>query len=86
MTSSLDEQLRRAEIFCTTHGATSEERQALPETICRRLQALVDFMQARAAAGDDTFVEDVASGDAKLYLDDIAYLRQHRDRLLQMLC
>ncbi|MBX4926677.1 phosphotransferase enzyme family protein [Rhizobium binae] len=85
-TSSLDEQLRRAEIFCTAYGATSEERQALPETICRRLQALVDFMLARAAAGDDTFVEDVASGDAKLYLNDIAYLRRHRARLLQMLC
>ncbi|WP_037079787.1 aminoglycoside phosphotransferase family protein [Rhizobium sp. CCGE 510] len=83
--SGLDEQLRRAEIFCKAYGTTAEERRQLPETICRRLQALVDFMQTRASAGDKTFVEDVAAGDARLYLSDIDYISNHRDRLLRAL-
>ncbi|EJC72432.1 putative homoserine kinase type II (protein kinase fold) [Rhizobium leguminosarum bv. trifolii WSM2012] len=83
--SGLDEQLRRAELFCTAYETTAEERQQLPEMICRRLQALVNFMQARASAGDETFVEDVAAGDAQLYLSDIGYVQKHRDRLLKAL-
>ena len=83
--SSLDEQLRRAEIFCTAYGATAGERQQLPETICRRLQALVNFMQARAAVGDETFVVHVAAGDARLYLGDIDYIDQHREQLMKAL-
>ena len=82
---SLDEQLRRAKIFCTAYGATAEDRLQLPETICRRLQALVDFMLASAAAGDETFTEDVDAGDARLYLGDITYIGRHRDRLLDAL-
>jgi hypothetical protein len=83
--SGLDEQLRRAEIFCMAYGTTAEERRQLPETICRRLQALVIFMQTRASAGDGTFVEDVAAGDARLYLNDIDYISKHRDQLLRAL-
>lgn len=82
---SLDEQLRRAEIFCTAYGATTEDRLQLPEMICRRLQALIDFMLASASAGDQTFAEDVATGDARLYLRDIAYIRSCWDRLLKAL-
>ncbi|MBY3035024.1 aminoglycoside phosphotransferase family protein [Rhizobium laguerreae] len=82
----LDEQLRRAEIFCTAYGATMEDRLQLPEMICRRLQALVDFMLAGAAAGDETFMEDVVAGDAPLYLSDMDYVRSNRDRLLKALC
>ncbi|RUM03908.1 phosphotransferase enzyme family protein [Rhizobium chutanense] len=82
----LDEQLRRAEIFCTAYGATAEERRDLPEVICRRLQALVDFMLASAAAGDQTFTEDVDAGDALMYLSDIGYIGKRRDRLLDALC
>ncbi|MBB3523371.1 hypothetical protein FHX03_002721 [Rhizobium sp. BK456] len=83
--SGLDEQLRRAEIFCTAYGATAKERQQLPEMVCGRLQALANFMQARASAGDETFAEHVAAGDAQLYLSDIDYVQQHRDRLLNAL-
>jgi hypothetical protein len=86
VTFSLDDQLRRAEIFCTAYGATMEDRLQLPEMICRRLQALVDFMLASAAAGDATFTEDVNAGDARLYLRDIDYVRSYRDRLLKTLC
>nr|WP_245355662.1 aminoglycoside phosphotransferase family protein [Rhizobium leguminosarum] len=83
--SGLDEQLRRAEIFCMAYSTTAEERRQLPETICSRLQALVNFMQTRASAGDETFVEDVAAGDGRLYLSDIDYISKHRDQLQRAL-
>nr|WP_205938154.1 aminoglycoside phosphotransferase family protein [Rhizobium leguminosarum] len=86
VTFGLDDQLRRAEVFCTAYGATAEERLQLPEMICRRLQALIDFMLARAAAGDETFVEDMVAGDAQLYSSDMDYVRRHQDRLLNALC
>ncbi|MGX9993467.1 phosphotransferase enzyme family protein (plasmid) [Rhizobium sp. Z1P35] len=86
VTFGLDEQLQRAEIFCTAYGATMQERLQLPEMICRRLQALVDYILPSAAAGDETFVEHVARGDARLYLSDMQYVRSHRDRLLKALC
>ncbi|AHF87215.1 transposase (plasmid) [Rhizobium leguminosarum bv. trifolii WSM1689] len=86
VTFGLDDQLRRAEIFCTAYGATMEDRLHLPQMICQRLQALVDFMLAGAAAGDETFVEDVVAGDARRYLSDMDYVRSHRDRLLKALC
>ncbi|EJC83556.1 phosphotransferase family protein [Rhizobium leguminosarum bv. trifolii WSM2297] len=85
VSSGLDEQLRRAEIFCAAYGTTAIERQQLPEMICRRLQALVNFMQAKASVGDENFMEDVAAGDARLYLGDIDYISQHRDQLLKAL-
>ncbi len=81
----LEDQLRRTQIFCTAYGATIEERLRLPETICTRLQALVDFMLTSAADGDETFAEDVDAGDARLYLSDIDYIGRHRDRLLKAL-
>ena len=42
-------------------------------------------MLASAAAGDETFAEDVDAGDARLYLSDITYIGRHRDRLLDAL-
>jgi hypothetical protein len=53
--------------------------------VCSRLQALADFMLARAAAGDETFAEDVDAGDVRLYLNDIGYVGIHRNRLLKAL-
>ncbi|TCQ03295.1 Ser/Thr protein kinase RdoA (MazF antagonist) [Rhizobium sp. PP-F2F-G36] len=79
------EQLHRASIFCASYGATADEKRRLPEAICGRLQALVDFMHSRAEAGDLTFVEDVEAGDAAIYLRDIEYVQKNRDRLLSAL-
>ncbi|MGO6900055.1 aminoglycoside phosphotransferase family protein, partial [Rhizobium ruizarguesonis] len=71
---------------CTANAATMQERLQLPEMICRRLQALIDYILPSAAAGDETFAEHVARGDAWLYLSDMHYVRSHRNRLLKALC
>lgn len=49
--------------------------------IGRRLQALVDFMHARAQAGDSAFAEAVERGDSDIYVNDLDYLDRIGDRL-----
>ncbi len=78
----MGEQLRRARIFCDSYGADDEDRRQLPDMIMRRLRALLDFMRARAAAGDATFLEDINAGDSAIYIRDLDYIRQSRDQLL----
>jgi hypothetical protein len=78
----LEEQVRRANIFCTAYGTTIEERRRLPEIVCKRLEALVNFMRSSAEAGNRTFIEDIRAGDAELYLRDIEYVHTHRDQIV----
>ncbi len=80
-----DVQLRRARLFCDAYGAADTDRRQLPDMIVRRLRALLDFMRARADAGDATFIEDIDAGDSGIYLRDLDYIRQHRDHLLRAL-
>ncbi len=76
-----NEQLRRARLFCDAYGADDEARRQLPDMIARRLRALLDFMQARASAGDATFIEDISAGESDIYIRDLDYIRQNRDQL-----
>ncbi|GIG20611.1 phosphotransferase [Cellulomonas chitinilytica] len=73
-----DEQARRARQFLDAYGATPELRATVVATLGRRLQSLVDFMQAAADAGDENFARHIADGHADLYLHDIAYIEAHR--------
>ncbi len=81
----IDEQLARAKIFCEAYGATPEDKRRLPNMICLRLQALVDFMTSRAEAGDAAFAEDIAAGEQAVYLRDIDHIRKYQDQLLSAL-
>ncbi len=76
-----EEQLRRARLFCDAYGADAAERRELPAMIGRRLQALVDFMHARAQAGDPAFAEAIARGDSDIYVNDLDYIARIGDRL-----
>lgn len=78
-------QLSRARIFCDAYGATAGDRRHLPGMIAERLRTLVAFMQGRAEAGDETFVEDVEAGEAALYLADIAHVDRLGERLTHAL-
>ncbi|WP_073052562.1 phosphotransferase [Kaistia soli] len=80
-----EEQLRRARLFCDAYGADENDRRQLPDMIVRRLRALLDFMHARANAGDATFVEDINVGDSDIYIRDLDYIRQRSDRLISVL-
>ncbi|MEV7028127.1 aminoglycoside phosphotransferase family protein [Kitasatospora sp. NPDC093558] len=75
----LAEQARRARAFLDAYGCTREERRTAMETVSERLQSLADFMQERAAAGDENFQRHIDEGHLALYLRDIAYAREHQD-------
>ncbi|MCX5481538.1 phosphotransferase [Kaistia geumhonensis] len=76
-----EEQLRRARLFCDAYGADEAGRWQLPHMIGRRVRALVDFMLARAEAGDVSFAEAVARGDSDIYIRDLDYLARIGERL-----
>ncbi|WP_206540742.1 phosphotransferase [Nocardiopsis potens] len=79
------ERARRARLFCDAYGLAPDARERLPGEIADRLQALVDLMLARAAAGDPKFTEDVRQGHADLYRRDIAHIRRHAPRIREAL-
>ncbi len=80
-----EEQLRRARLFCDAYGADEEDRRQLPDMIVERLGALLDFMRARADAGDAAYAENVEAGHSDIYIRDLDYIGQNRDQLLRAL-
>ena len=76
-----EEQLCRARLFCDAYGADAAERRELPAMIGQRLQVLVDFMHARAKAGDAAFAEAIARGDSDIYVNDLDYIARIGGRL-----
>ncbi|GAB3263121.1 aminoglycoside phosphotransferase family protein [Kineosporia babensis] len=79
------EQAVRARRFCDAYGLAAADRAGLLEMVAIRLQALVDFMRAQAAAGSAAFASHVADGHDQLYLADVAYLRTHAQEFEQHL-
>lgn len=75
------EQARRLALLVDAYGLAEADRAVLVETAWERLEALVDFMTARAAAGDAAFARHLAEGHDVVYRNDIAYLRAHPELL-----
>jgi hypothetical protein len=75
---SVSEQAERARAFCDHYGLDGAGREQLTDTIVARLTGLVDFMRAKAAAGDTAFASHLADGHHLLYLNDAAYIRDNK--------
>lgn len=76
-------QVRRARLFCEAYGLSQDDRMRLVHEIIDRLHALVDFILAQAAQGDETFQAHMAEGHHHLYLADVDYLNQNRETITQ---
>lgn len=76
-------QARRLGVFADAYGLDEASREVLVETAALRLEALVEHMRARAAAGDAAFASHVADGHDAFYLSDVAYLRANASALSQ---
>ncbi|GLZ78845.1 phosphotransferase [Actinorhabdospora filicis] len=76
-------QTRRLGLFADAYGLDEASRGVLVETAALRLEALVEHMRARAAAGDAAFAGHIAEGHDAFYLADIAYLRANAGALSQ---
>lgn len=74
---SLEEQIKRARLFCRTYGLSNEERPALANQMIERLQALVNFMISQAQAGNKNVEICMKNEHHLLYLADIEYIKEH---------
>jgi len=80
-TLPLPEQARRLALFAAAYGFDETELGRLPAMVADRLQALVDFMTARAAEGHPAFTQHLAEGHHQRYLADADYVTSHADAL-----
>lgn len=72
------EQADRLRLFCDSYGLDAPGRAGLLDMVGTRLNALVDFMKAEAAAGSAAFAGHLAAGHHLQYLGDAEYIRdQH---------
>lgn len=75
----------RLRAFVDAYGLADTDRALLVETVIDRLTALVDFMYASAEAGNESFQRHILEGHDRLYLGDIAHLRDRADVLTRAL-
>ena len=78
----LAEQIRKAKVFLDAYGATEAQRKALPDMMVKRLTALTEFMAAQAGDGNEDFAKNIEDGHMKVYLDDIHYIQEKRELIL----
>ena len=64
----------RARRFLAAYGVSQTDAVEVFRQVPVRLQALIDFMTARATAGDLAYAGHIARGDADLYRRDIDYI------------
>ena len=79
--SDLAEQLRRLKRFADCYSLDEISRRQLPDMMIARIQALVDYMRHEAADGNEDVQQNIEDGHLRLYLGDIAYLREHAARI-----
>jgi len=72
------EQARRLALFADAYGLAPADRAALIDTVIARLQHLVAFMRAQAAAGHPAFSRHVAEGHDVYYLRNVDHVSRNR--------
>lgn len=78
---TIEQQAARARDFCDAYGLGDADRTILADTIVDRLEALVELIRTRAAAGDAAFRAHLEDGHDRLYLRDVAHVREHRETI-----
>ena len=82
---NLAEQIIRAKQFCDAYGLPQSERKKVAGVAIERLQYLVEFMHAEAKKGNEAFQQNIADDHHLAYLQDIAYLKEHRQTISSQL-
>ena len=75
-------QMRRLRRFADRYGLDEKGRRQLPAMMVERLQALVNYMEQEAAGANEDVQRNIAEGHLRLYLDDIRYLTEHEDEMI----
>lgn len=76
--ATVGEQARRLAIFADAYRLAEEDRSVLIDTVIARLEHLVGFMRAQAAAGHPAFSRHVAEGHDSYYLRNIVHVEGAR--------
>lgn len=76
--AGFEEQARRLAVFADAYGLAEKDRAVLIDTVIARLEHLVGFMRAQAAAGHPAFSRHVAEGHDRYYLRNIAHVEGAR--------
>ena len=80
---TIDEQARRARLFCDAYGL-GDRAQIVP-TILLRVAYMAEFLRQGAANGDERILANIAAGHLRVYQTDYAYLEAHRAQLAAVL-
>ncbi|MGI4775649.1 MAG: hypothetical protein ACRYE9_01770, partial [Janthinobacterium lividum] len=72
---TLNEQIKRARLFCDTYGLKQDERTGLTNTIINRLEVLLYFMTKSADQGKSKYINAIEEGHHKKYINDIEYIK-----------
>lgn len=78
----IDEQIRKVRVFMDAYDATSQEREALPKMMIKRLGALTDYMTAQADDGNEDFAKNLEDGHVKIYKNDINYIIKYEGNII----
>jgi len=72
---TVDEQCRRARLFCDAYGLSARAR--LVETLRLRIESMADFLRQGAAKGDPRMLANIEAGHLAIYLTDCDYVARH---------
>ena len=84
--AELPRQIERLKLFADAYGMSDQMRRDLPEMMIARVQSLVDYMKDQAAQGNTDVQRNIEEGHMDLYLNDIAYFREHAQAVGNGIC
>lgn len=80
---NLEEQIRRLKLFVDTYGLCEDARKHLPKMMVERIQSLVSYMKREAENGNKDVLKNIEDGHMKMYLDDIQYICENEQKILE---
>ncbi|MFM9278723.1 aminoglycoside phosphotransferase family protein [Paenibacillus jiagnxiensis] len=80
--STLTEKIRKTKLFLDTYGINDESKKSFVEVLIKRLESLIEFMSKEASAGNEDFQSNIEDGHLQLYLDDIKYLKNNEEEII----
>ena len=83
---NIDEQSKRAKLFCDSYGLQMEVRSQLIDVMVSRLSALIDFMLKEARKGNDAFINHINDGHHLSYAADIEYITSNERLIISRVC
>ena len=60
-----------------------DSRKALPAMMIKRITALVDYMKEQERLGNEDVIQNIKDGHMDLYLQDIAYLQDNEEKIIE---